>query len=364
MDSLNITDISEFNDNLTCSITGIHISIINAVRRTTISDIPALVIKTTPYEENQLNIISNTSRFNNEVIKQRLSCIPIHISDMNIPYDNLEISINVVNDTPNILLVTTENIKIRDTSTDSFISENEVRKIFPPNRITKEYIEIIRLRPRLSEELKGEEFNFTAKLKIATQKENGMFNVVHTCSFSNKVDPNAVAKAWEEKLPELKNLTKDEIDIYKINWDLLEAKRYILNNSFDFVIQSIGIYTPTQIIKLACDILVKQFKTIYDGNGYNIKESLSTMTNAFDITFDDEDYTIGKVLEHLFYKNYYIDSNTISYVSFYKSHPHTTESILRVAFNNNDINVTTINQFIMSICNEAIGIFENFKNKF
>ena len=51
------------------TMTDINVSLMNAIRRTVLSDIPTVVIKTTPYEENKANIITNTTRLNNEILK-------------------------------------------------------------------------------------------------------------------------------------------------------------------------------------------------------------------------------------------------------------------------------------------------------
>ena len=66
----NITDINELNENITFVINNTNVSIVNAIRRTILSDIPILGFKTTPYEENKCNILVNTSRFTNKIIKQ------------------------------------------------------------------------------------------------------------------------------------------------------------------------------------------------------------------------------------------------------------------------------------------------------
>ncbi|MBT6440722.1 MAG: hypothetical protein HOK72_13525, partial [Flavobacteriales bacterium] len=67
------------NDNkLTFSLKNIHFSTANALRRTIVSDIPVYGIQTQTEESNQCYVHANTSRFHNEIIKQRLSCIPVH----------------------------------------------------------------------------------------------------------------------------------------------------------------------------------------------------------------------------------------------------------------------------------------------
>ena len=48
---------------------------------------------------------------NNELIKQRLSCIPIHINDKDFPYKDYLLEVDVKNDSEDVVYVTTENFK-------------------------------------------------------------------------------------------------------------------------------------------------------------------------------------------------------------------------------------------------------------
>ena len=91
-----IENVSEDNnDILTFTLSGVNVSIANAIRRTILSNIPTVVFRTAPYEENKANITVNTSRLNNEILKQRLSCIPIHITDLEMPLQNYIMEVNV-----------------------------------------------------------------------------------------------------------------------------------------------------------------------------------------------------------------------------------------------------------------------------
>ena len=84
---------------LTFKLEWINVSLANALRRTIISDIDTVVIKTFPHSENKANIMINTTRFNNEILKQRLSCIPIHIEDTTMPLDQYVIEVHKKNET-------------------------------------------------------------------------------------------------------------------------------------------------------------------------------------------------------------------------------------------------------------------------
>ena len=81
------------------------------------------------------------------------------------------IIVNVINDTSEVKYVTTEDFKIKDTSTDTFISKEDLKKIFPKNIITNDYIQFLKLRPKMGDNLKGEEIQLTAKLSIEQQKK-------------------------------------------------------------------------------------------------------------------------------------------------------------------------------------------------
>ena len=78
MESINVVSkISEENNILNFTLSGVNVSIANGLRRI-VSEIPAVIFRTTPHEANNATFEINTSRMNNELLKQRLSCIPIY----------------------------------------------------------------------------------------------------------------------------------------------------------------------------------------------------------------------------------------------------------------------------------------------
>ena len=70
----------ENNNLLKFTISNINVSFANAIRRVIISDIPVICFETLPNKNNKSIFYQNTTRLNNEILKQRLSCIPIHIN--------------------------------------------------------------------------------------------------------------------------------------------------------------------------------------------------------------------------------------------------------------------------------------------
>ena len=228
---MEITNLTEDANKLTFTISGINVSLANAIRRTILSDITTPVFKTEPYAESLTTITKNTTRLNNELLKQRLSCIPIHITDPNFPINDYIVEINKKNDTDTILYVTTGDFKIKHISAEKYLSDAAVKKIFPPNPITKDYILFARLKPTISKDLKGEELNITSKMTWSNAKENGAFNVASTCSYKMTPDPILQDKKWKEFA---QSLDKDvDMENEKKNWYLLEGKRCFKKDSFD-----------------------------------------------------------------------------------------------------------------------------------
>ena len=187
-----LSNLSTKDENLYFTLNNTNVSIANALRRVILSDIQTVVFKTFPYKENLVNITNNTTKFNNEIIKQRLSCIPIHIKDTTIQLDDYEVILKKENTSDVIEYATSEDFQIKNIKTDKMLTTSQVQQIFPPNNITKQYIDIVRLQPKLSESLSGEKFEMTAKLTLGTAKENSSYNIVYTCSYRNTLDKAAI----------------------------------------------------------------------------------------------------------------------------------------------------------------------------
>ena len=127
-----IVNCTENANMLQFQVDNIDTSIINALRRTILMDIPCFVFRTFPDDENQTVINKNTCRFHNEILKQRLGCIPIYIKDLDTPVEDLRVIIKVQNDTDSIKYVTTADFQIKSLKTGKFLKDSEVCSIFPP----------------------------------------------------------------------------------------------------------------------------------------------------------------------------------------------------------------------------------------
>ena len=357
------------------TLSNVNVSVANAIRRTILTDIKTVVIKEKSEDNKPLiNIIENTSQFNNQILIQRLGCIPVYnCSDgkNDEVCSRYELQCDVQNDKNELLNVTTEHFDIKDLKTDKYLKKSDVAKIFPPNRITKDYIVFARLKPKISNDIPGEKIKFTAKFSLASAKENSMYNVVSTCAYGNTLDQERIYDERQKKEKELadsKEMNESEINKYLQNWDNHDVKRYYIENSFDFTLKTLGVYDNDDIVKKACDIIISHLENIQnmcDKQEIEIKENPIIMDNSWDIILQNYSYTIGKILEWLLHYKFYMQLNEMKYVGFLKEHPHNTHSIIRVSYTNKKLsNKNYVYLCLKEACRVNILLFKNIKKEF
>jgi DNA-directed RNA polymerase subunit L len=407
--------ISQHNNNnessLTFTLENCDVSIANALRRIIVSDVNQYVFRTFPHSENRAEFTVNTTRLHNEILKQRLGCIPIHhlhtVDGFANEYKNYVVEVDVKNETDTIRYVTTEDFKVKkakaiekksgDADDDvvyQYLPEATVRKIFPPDAISGEYIEFARLLPNLSSSNSnsGEALAFTCTLEISNAKFDGMYNVAHTCAYSCTPDTKEIDKQWraKEKLMreglESSSLPagsiEEVVENAKKNWEILDAARIFVPNSFDFIIETVGVYTNVQLVTKACDIMIKKCEKLLadiehaagaesDANAtttttptIEYAHELTTMKNSFRINLIGEDYTLGKVIENYIFSNYYNKSDGIvSFCGFKKPHPHALDSYIIVSFKE-EIELSKVQEHISKVISESISVFKSLFESF
>jgi DNA-directed RNA polymerase alpha subunit len=358
-----LKSIQEEDGVLTFTVTGINTSIANALRRTMISDIPSVVFRTTPHQDNKAVFLVNTTRMNNEILKQRLSCIPIHITDLETPLGDYIVEVNVENRTETIQFVTTEDFKVKNIKTNTYLSEKTTREIFPANDAGY-FIDFARLRPQISEELPGEKLHLTCELSLGSPKENSMFNCVSTCAYGFTIDRAEFESQLEKekKKWESAGMSKDAVEFEAKNWKLLEGQRIVLKDSFDFVVETVGVYENRDIVKKACAILIKKLSE-FDQHEVRIVPAQNTMAFSYDIVLENEDYTLGKVLECLMYTKFFEGLEILTFCGFKKMHPHDADSLIRVAYKE-VTDIVVIRQNLKACTVDAIAIFAKIADRF
>ena len=371
--SARLENLKESDDILTFTLGGVDVCYANAIRRTILSDIPVVCFKTTPYAENKADILINTTRLNNEIIKQRLSCIPVCIKDLAIPFKNYLLEVDVENKTDTSIYVTTKDFKIKNTTTDSYLDESDLRKIFPPyippTGKGEYFIDFVKLRPKVSEELPGERIKLTCELIVSTARDDSMFNVTATCAYGCTPDDAKIntelgirKHKWQEE-----GKSEKEINFEAANWKLLEGMRYVKKRSFDYILQTVGIYENTELMIKACEILLDKFQEqdrLLDDDTMEIKPANVTMENTYDVVLANEDYTVGNILNFEIYDIYYNDLKKVSYVGFKKMHPHDSDSLLRISIVEANLGKEFIKQILKSVIKQVLDNIQQIKGLF
>ena len=381
---MKVSNVVENNAEIKFVLSGVDCTIANGLRRTILSDIPCVVMKAFPHDQCNVNITINTSKFNNEIIKQRLACIPVHIEDLETPIDQLELEIDVENKTEDVMYVTTQDIKIRNNKTQTYLSDDDSRDIFPPNPMTGYYIDIIRLRPRLTPTSHGERIVFTSSLSIATVDDNSMYNMVSTCCYGNTQDDVKVNEQYKIKEQELKDsgVKGENLELTMKDWKILDAQRYFIPNSFDFTVKTVGVYTCKEILKIACERLIRKAKIIksiietpnknatvgssedqQNMKDVDIQTTTSTVQNGYDVIIHDEDYTLGTILQYLLYSAHYDGDKQLTFCGFKKFHPHHTYIMVRLGYREPTEKSVVAAHLIESL-NNMVSVYENMMTMF
>lgn len=372
-----LTNLMEENDRMTFTISNIDVSYINSIRRTILSDIEIIGFKTSPYEENKCETLINTYRPRNEIIKQRLSCIPVCIKNIEeFPVDKYILELDVENNTDTVMIVTTNDFKIRNLETNKYMEDAEVKKIFPPfippNGDGEHYIDFLWLRPKLSDEIPGEKIKLTCQFSIVTAKDDSSFNVSGTCSYGYTPDYEKMREQLEIRKQKWKDegKTEKEIDFEASNWTKLEGLRYVIKDSFDFVIETVGIYDNEQIIIKSCIVLLKKLemlKIMLEKDELKIFASDNTLDNCYDVILENEDYTIGNILNHELYKTFYSEFSqlkALDFTGFKKMHPHDFDGILRLSLIDGTKGVSTVKTILNTVIQDAIQTMLSIKGCF
>ena len=359
-----ISNISNTDDVYRFTLGGVNVSLANAIRRVCLSEIDTNVIRTEIYKDNKCNITVNTGRLHNEILKQRLSCIPIHMgmNELDILPEKYILEVDVVNDTDSTIYVTTEHFKIKNKTNGNYLTKEETHTIFPADKRTGYYIDFARLRPKISDTIPGEQLKLTAEFSIACAKEDSAFNVVSKCAYGNTPDIVAVNEQWEMQAAKLRSqdVPTADIEYQKRNFYILDAQRSFIDDSFDFAVQSVGVFDNIDIVKKANEILMAKFSAMIeeiDSDTIQILNSETTMENSYDIILVNEDYTMGKVIEFILYDRFYIGDKTLSYCGFKKFHPHDSTSTVRIAFETAS-DKATAKQYLRIACLEAQAVFK------
>lgn len=352
-----VDNIHNEGERLYFTLKGVNVSVANALRRTFLSNIETIIFRGFPHEANQIDIQKNTTKFNNEYIKQRMSCIPIMNSD-DANFDNFiqsyQIIIDESNSSPEQKDITTEHIQMKNKNTGKLETKEFVKKYFPPDPITGQYIIICILYPNYNQaNEENEHIHMVVDLDKGTAGENSCWNVVHHCTYENVRNESKI----QDEASKIQNPNEKE------DFLLLDAQRIVIPNEFKMSIESLGIFSNQTLVRKACEYILQCFRTMYSdlreqqkqtdpivsydqnethmtsNHGSLHQHIQNTKDGYFSVYKEDDfyvfklkkdDYTIGKLVEYYFYEMY---ESSVHFVGFKKKHPTEKEGYIYVKMN-------------------------------
>lgn len=382
----------------TFTLSNVHYALANSIRRSMISYIPTAAFKSHPYEHCTIDIKRNNSKLNNEIIKHRLSMIPI-----NIPFpEEFDIEdyifiLDVDNDTHNILTVTTEHFTIKRISTNKYLSKSEVQEFLPADPITGEFIPIVRLLPKhytslnhtpdvsraIMDAIKIPVANsigikLEAKLVISNGLDNAGFSPVSLASYGNTIDSEK-AKISEtvyvdkiHSIEKSQEITLTDEGILRRRFKINEIQRNFITDeydeptSFDFTIRTVGVIPPLVIFERGCQKLIEELNNLITNiNSKNINEVKIEPNpimgdSSYNIHVFNADDTLGNIVQNycsMLFADYTLDpeKRKCASITYHKIHPLKREIIISVRpIIGNVDNYENANEIVVTGCKYVI----------
>lgn len=329
-------------------INDLDLGIVNSIRRVILSEIDVVGF----YGENEptVEIIFNNGPLHSEFLIHRIGLIPLHITEE--ITDNYEdgdyvFELNVENKTNEIVSITTGNFT--GTYKGIELTKEELNKIFPTHPITKRKILITRLRT-------GEHIHIKATAIKRNGKLNASFSPVSLSNFYF-IEDEKVASMHDNVLDKQRSYFKNKYgDPSRIQFEIESINalsyKYLFLKAIEIIIEKLN------------DIISKlQTKEIQN-------EKIDTYEYSYNFHINDEDDTIGNLIQSLIH-NKYIRDNDIknnyknfkcSYVGYICPHPLINKLIIRITLENAE-EPDIFYEFLSDNCKEIIKTMEEIKNQ-
>jgi DNA-directed RNA polymerase subunit L len=366
-----------FDINFILSGSKAHSSLANSIRRTVLSDVSTISFKTEPYEENEINIIQNTSSLHNEYLLHRLGMIPLNITDIEkFNPSRYVFSLNETNNSKQIMNITTNHIKVFDTESNSglgdFISSEE---FFPINTETNEYILITKLKPNPNGV--GESLHFEGKACKGNGSINARWQPTSCVVYHNTLDSDEVSRQLQlfldKKKIELGEKYETLVPKLENEFNISHSERYFLKdengyaNSFTFTVESCGILTSHKILEEALKLLVfkiGKFSTELNQSQTNPSESeiiieqSDAIMDSFDVIIPKENHTLGYLIQSYVQL---LKADEIDFVGY--CNPHPLKNTITIRLSPIDKKIETLVGIITDVCSQLINYFGSLREQ-
>jgi DNA-directed RNA polymerase subunit L len=298
-----------------------------------------------------VKVYKNSTPMSNEMLAHRIGLIPVHVSDpLNWDPDAYTFTLKLQNDSSDPRDVVAGDIEVHKVRGP----EEEPLKVpslefFHPDRVTQDTTLLAVLKGRLGSQ-EPEVLSFTARATVGTGREHAAFMpVTSRCAYGYTLDddPDRKKEAFTRWLETHKMMSASALESNPEKKDELEREFKTMEvqrvfkvdergepNSFDFIVESVGVLDPVYIVGRAMDILVTKllrYASIHEGDlpeGLKVLPADARM-KGFDFFFEGEDHTLGNLLQTYMEQNQ-VDTEQITFAGYKVPHPLRDEMVLRV----------------------------------
>lgn len=383
-----VENVVEYEGALTFNIRGVETCVVNSLRRTCLSNIKSLVFKGFPHNESTINIIKNTTNFNNEYLKQRISCVPVMNNNAS-EYEQFKENYKIVVDVKNKkgsqekVHVTTKDIILVNKHTGEQVKSELSEHLFPRDPISGDHILLCVLYPNHNmSDSELEELKFEAEFEIACAEENSCWNVVHNCTYEFLRNEPEIAK--------MANAIEDKME--RRDFEILNAQKIFYKNEYKMKVETLGIFTNREVMHKSCQYIMDKLGLIIQytkdnelaniqtkdeyvasaSDGTKSNEELAEAQNMyckiytedefFVFELKEDDYTIGKLIEVYLYKTYKED---MDFVAFKKNHPVQPNAHIYIHYKTKQSNKQIIFYHIKNAATYLLeSVFKNIQSSF
>ena len=347
------------NRTLTFTMSGTRVSYANTLRRAVQTEVQILGFRADMQEDGStadVKIIKNSTPMSNEMLADRVGLLPIY-NDTSVTWekDAILFKLHVKNETSDYKYITASDFECLKKNEEGDVERIPNTKFFRPDPITAQTCLLAVLKPFV-EGQEPEEIHIEAHASLGKGKEHTRFNPTSQCSYAYTRDENParILELWQKWLVEQKKADPAELDkpehadrkkILENEFRSLEINRCFKvgddgeANSFDFVVESVGMMDPYEILLrafTAVTALASKYASLSPGklpDNLEVRPSDGQM-RSYDFVFTGEDHTLGNLLQT------WLDDNKVNagpekggvlFAGYCIPHPLRNEMVLRIA---------------------------------
>ena len=332
-----------------------HVSYANTLRRIILSEVKSVGFRAEIIKNGSTSgvvVQRNSTAMSNEMLAHRIGLVPVHADFKDWDPEKYVFRLNVENNSDKPLDVEVADIEVLENRDGELIKVPNTQ-FFHPDPITRKTCLLAVLKPKVGSN-QPEAIQFTAKASVGIGRENVRFSPVSQCSYGYTRDtsPEKVKEVFSQWLDRHKKINLAELEKDSSRMQLLErefqtmesARCYLTDekgepNSFDFVIESVGVYNPFDIIIEALKVVEHKCHAYAALDKGDLPENVKIQptkkeARGFDIYFQHEDHTLGNLittwLDINLIDTHGLTEGSIQYCGYCVPHPLRDEMLMTI----------------------------------